>query len=216
MTQVFNRDCMEAMREFPDKFFELAIVDPPYGIGKDWKKRTRRDRPIKWRYDNHTYENRQIPPREYFKELFRVSKNQIIWGYNYFVEHLGPTNYLIVWDKKSSSNNVFKYSKCEIAYTSFKIPCDIIRVEWDGSRMGKERGTEKIHPHQRPVELHRQLLCKYAKPGDKILDTHLGSGSSRIAADQMGFDFWGYELDKDYFEASVKRFNQYKAQTVLF
>lgn len=216
MTEAFNEDCMVGMARYPDKHFDLAIVDPPYGIGEDWKKRTRSDRPIKRRYDSNTYKNGQIPTAEYFEELFRVSKNQIIWGYNYFVEHLGPTNYLIVWDKKSSSNDVFKYSKCEIAFTSFRVPCDIIRVEWHGSRMGKETGTEKIHPHQRPIELHRQLLSRYAGEGDKIIDTHLGSGSSRIAADQMGFDFTGFELDKDYFDASVKRFNQYKAQQVLF
>jgi site-specific DNA-methyltransferase (adenine-specific) len=213
-SEVFNMDCMEGMKGFPDKYFDLGILDPPFGIGEDWKKRTRSKRLSKTFVGK--YKNDKIPSKRYFTEVDRVCKNVIIFGYNYFVKHLGPTNYLIIWDKLSSNNGVFKYSKCEIAYTTFKVPCDIIRVEWDGSRMGKETGATKIHPHQRPIELHKILLNRYAKSGNKILDTHLGSGSSRIAAHEMGFDFTGYEIDKDYFEAQEKRFQQYKAQLKLF
>lgn len=208
ISEAHNIDCMIGMKDTPDKFYDLAIVDPPYGIGEDWKKRSYKTRK---RY-NTSYNNESIPDKKYFDELNRVSRNRIIWGFNYFVEHLGPTNNLIVWDKKVSWNNSFRYSMCEIAFASFSIPCDLIRVEWDGARMGKETGTEKIHPHQRPIELHRILLSRYAKPGDRILDTHLGSGSSRIAAYDMGFHFTGYEIDPDYFAAAEKRFANHKAQ----
>lgn len=181
-----------------------------------WKKRTRKDRPIRNQYDGSTYDNKQIPTEEYFDELFRVSVNQIIWGYNYFTDILGPTNYLLIWDKMSASNNFFKYSKCEIAWTSFKIPCDIIRVPWDGSRMGEETGQKKIHPHQRPIKLYKKLLSKYAMAGHRILDTHLGSGSSRIAAYDMGFDFTAFEKDKMHYDDQERRFNTHISQQKLF
>lgn len=214
MLTITNEDNMVMMARYPDKHFDLAIVDPPYGIGPDWKKRKRSGRILQSYGGNYT--NKQIPSKEYFTELMRVSKNQIIFGYNYFVEHLGPTNNLIVWDKESSNNNVFRYSKCEIAFSSFKIPCDIVRCQWDGSRMGKETGLKKIHPHQRPVELHKILLSKFAKKGDKILDTHLGSGSIAIACHDYGFDLTACELDKDYYDAAMKRINNHMAQTKLF
>lgn len=201
MTQVFNRNCMEAMREFPDKFFELAIVDPPYGIGEKLVNGGTWARERKSEYSEWD----KVPNPEYFNELFRVSEHQIIWGGNYF--DLPPCRCFIVWDKPQM--RIPTMADCEFAWTSFDSVAKIASIL-------QEKGKERIHLAQKPIALYKWLLKNYAKPGDKILDTHLGSGSSRIAADQMGFDFWGYELDKDYFEASVKRFNQYKAQTVLF
>ncbi len=207
--ELLNIDCMELLRGTKDKAYSLAIVDPPYGIGKDWNKRSWKTRKA---YDTQSYDNSKIPDKEYFDELFRVSKNQIIWGYNYFVEHLGPTNNLIIWDKLSAPNNVLKYSRCEIAYTSFAVPCDLIRVEWDGARMGKETGVEKIHPHQRPIELHKKLLSRYANPGDKILDTHAGSFSLGLACHDYNFACTATEIDPDYFNAACKRLKQHTAQ----
>lgn len=200
MTQVFNRDCMEAMKEFPDKFFELAIVDPEFGIGIGKSPRLVTDKGLKAK----SWDDRPIDPT-YFTELFRVSKNQVIWGGNYY--SLPANQHCIIWDKMQPET--LSFGMFDYAWTSF-----------DGSnkifRQSVQIEKDKVHPTQKPIALYKWLLKNYAKEGDKILDTHLGSGSSRIAADQMGFDFWGYELDKDYFEASVKRFNQYKAQTVLF
>lgn len=192
---------MEAMREFPDKFFELAIVDPPYGIGEKLVNGGTWARERKSEYSEWD----KVPNPEYFNELFRVSEHQIIWGGNYF--DLPPCRCFIVWDKPQM--RIPTMADCEFAWTSFDSVAKIASIL-------QEKGKERIHLAQKPIALYKWLLKNYAKPGDKILDTHLGSGSSRIAADQMGFDFWGYELDKDYFEASVKRFNQYKAQTVLF
>lgn len=209
ISHVENIDCMEFMARYPDKFFELAIVDPPYGIGQDWKKRTdNRDR-----YKDTTYKNNEKPGESYFKELKRVSENQIIWGYNYFTEFLGSTNYLIFWDKVT--NGSF-YSEGEIAYSSKKIPLKIFRYPWDGYRMGEETGQKKIHPHQKPIGLYKLTLDGYAKPGDKILDTHMGSQSSRIAAHQMGFDYYGTEIDPDYFRDGCARYEKEAAQGMLF
>lgn len=203
ISEVYNMDCMEYMKSIPDKFFDLAVVDPPYGIGKDWKKRNKGAK-----YIETSYDNKHIPSKSYFEELKRVSKNQIVWGYNYFTKFLGDTNYLIVWDKMSNNNQVFKYSKAEIAFSSKKIPMNLVSIPWDGYRMGKETGQKKIHPHQKPIALYVWIFQNYANSGDKILDTHLGSGSSRIAAYKMGFDFYATEIDKYYFEAQEKRFKE--------
>lgn len=203
ISEVYNMDCMEYMKSIPDKFFELAVVDPPYGIGEDWKKRNKGPS-----FKETTYKNDSIPSQEYFNQLFRISKDVIIWGYNYFTNILGSTNYLIIWDKVSNNNTVFKYSKAEIAFTTKRIPANFVSIPWDGYRMGKETGQKKIHPHQKPIELYAWLFDNYAKPGDKIFDSHLGSGSSRIAAYKMGFDFYGTEIDKDYFDAMERRFKE--------
>jgi site-specific DNA-methyltransferase (adenine-specific) len=209
-----HEDCMTMMSRYPDKHFDLAITDPPYGIGEEWKKRN-------WKkYRGHgfletTYKNEKTPGRDYFDELFRVSKNQIIWGYNYFTDILGPTNYLIVWDKVSSNNNVVLYSGAEIAYTSIKRPIRVISVQWDGYKMGRETGQGKIHPHQKPVLLYEKLLLKYAKGGDKILDTHMGSGSIAIACHNMGFDLTACEIDETYFNAALERIKKHTAQHTL-
>jgi site-specific DNA-methyltransferase (adenine-specific) len=208
--EITNEDCADLMFRYPDKHFDLAICDPPYGIGEDWKKRHKCQR-----FKDTTYKNDRIPDKKYFQELFRVSGEQIIFGYNYFTNILGPTNYLIVWDKMSNNNEVFSYSQGEIAYTSIRKPLQIIPVSWDGCRMGKETGIKKIHPHQKPVELYKRLLGKYARPGWKILDTHLGSGSIAVACLDMGYDLTACEIDKDYYEAAMERIKIHQAQGVL-
>ena len=202
MTQVFNMDCMEGMAKYPDKYFELAIVDPPYGInrgktfgGKDWKIYDRKE------WDSST------PDENYFTELFRVSKHQIIWGANYFTQYLPASMGWVFWDKGQN----LTMSDGEMAFTSFNKA--LRRVIINRCKIGEHGGF--MHPTQKPVALYEWLLTNYAKEGDKILDTHLGSGSSRIAADKLGFDFTGFELDKDYFEAQEKRFQQHKQQLVL-
>jgi site-specific DNA-methyltransferase (adenine-specific) len=205
---------MEAMKEFPDKYFELAIVDPPYGIGEHGQRMNNSElwknpKPIK--YKKIDWDN-QPPSKDYFKELCRVSKNQIIWGANHFIENIPNSNSScwIVWDKKTSGD----FADCELAWSSFLTSVRLFEWLWSGFR--KQKPEDRIHPTQKPVALYKWLLTNYAKQGDKILDTHLGSGSSRIAAYDMGFDFWGYELDTEYFEAQEKRFNNFKMQGKLF
>lgn len=197
---------MEAMKGFPDKFFDLAIVDPPYGLGKlittggTWAaKLTANDH--KW----------DIKPNEaYFNELFRVSKFQIIWGANYFT--LPPVRGFIVWDKKLTDN--WTLAMAEFAWTNFDKPSKIYRGSTDNS----SRGIERIHICQKPIRLYKWLLHNYAKQGDKILDTHGGSMSSVIACLDMGFDIWCYEIDPDpdYYQAGKKRIQQYQSQNKLF
>ena len=211
LNNIYNMDCMEGMKLFPDKYFELAIVDPPYGIGQDWKKRNNCNR-----FSETTYKNNTIPDEQYFEELKRVSKDQIVWGYNYYTKFLGSTNYLIVWDKVSNNNQVFHYSKAEIAYTTKRIPCNLVSIPWDGYRMGKETGIKKIHPHQKPIELYQWLLKNYANKGDKILDTHVGSASSLIAYHQAGYEYIGFEIDTEYYTAAKTRLDTAKSQTTIF
>jgi site-specific DNA-methyltransferase (adenine-specific) len=201
---VTNEDNMVMMSRYPDKFFDLAVVDPPYGLGK--KLTDGGGKHLKFK--NHKeIQNWDVKPNdEYFTELFRVSKNQIIWGGNYF--ELGPCRGFIIWDKQQPAPN---FSACEFAWTSIDGVSKMFRY-----RMAGCFGEVKIHPTQKPVDLYKFLLHHFAVPGDKILDTHLGSQSSRIAAYDMGFDFYGCELDKDYFEAGCKRFNQHIAQLTIF
>jgi site-specific DNA-methyltransferase (adenine-specific) len=203
ISQVTNEDCMELMSRYPDKYFELAIVDPPYGI--DIEQRIFKD-DKKW--------DTEIPTKEYFDQLFRVSKNQIIWGGNYFIQHLYPTKCFLTWDKKITDTHTF--SMVEFAWTSFNTCAKTFYSPPPGHRGFYKIDGVRIHPTQKPVDLYKWLLKNYASDGDKILDTHLGSGSSRIAADKMGFDFYACELDRDYFEAQEKRFKEYKSQLILF
>lgn len=205
ISQVENRDCMEAMKEFPDKFFDLAIVDPPYGIGVNHNMGRRKGdkpsefKPAKW--------DKEPPPAAYFSELIRISKNQIVWGANHFISRMPfDSSCWLMWDKGFSED--VSFAQFEMAWTSFDSVCK----KFDKPSIQNDR----IHPTQKPVILYRWVLKNYAKEGNKILDTHLGSGSSRIAAHDMGFDFWGYELDKDYFEAQEKRFKQHTAQLKMF
>ncbi len=207
ISEVFNMDCMQGMKQYPDNYFELAIVDPCYGIGRDGQKKSTGKHGGRKEYKFEGWDSKP-PSKNYFNELFRVSKNQIIWGGNYFTKFLPASMGWVFWDKGQRIKN----SDGELAFTSFS--CALRVVEYNRCEIQKIGGA--IHPTQKPVALYRWLLQNYAKKGDKILDTHLGSGSSRIAANMEGFDFVGYELDKDYFDSSCKRFYEYKLQQKLW
>jgi len=189
ISEVTNEDCMVMMGRYPDKFFDLAIVDPPYGWGK-----------LKGRNVNGDSEWNISPTKEYFDELTRVSANQIIWGGNYF--GLPANRHFIIWDKKQP---IDQFARCEYAWSSMERNATVFEYTYFGN---VNSDPNRFHPTQKPIALYSWLLTNYAKKGDNILDTHLGSGSSRIAAYKLGFDFWGCEIDKDYFDASEKRFKQ--------
>jgi len=194
---ITNEDNMELMARYEDNHFDLALVDPPYGLDKS---STNGSGKLKKRALNRLNTDWDIAPNEeYFKELVRVSKNQIIWGGNYFT--LPPTRCVICWDKKQMMPT---FSRWEMAWTSFYKPAKIFSF--------CNADKNKIHPTQKPVKLYEWLLMNYAKEGDKILDTHLGSGSIAIACHNLGYDLTACELDKDYYKASLKRINQHKAQ----
>ena len=198
--KIHNQDCLEAMKLMKDNQFDLAIVDPPYGIdinssgrlghyggkGKSWDSK--------------------IPSQEYFKELERVSKNQIIWGGNYF--YLKPTRCFLIWDKQQPQN--VSFASCELAWTSFDQSAKTFYMR------PQNADNIRIHPTQKPVKLYEWLLMNYAKEGDKILDTHLGSGSISIACHNLGYDLTGYELDKEYYDNAIKRIKNHQAQTRIF
>jgi site-specific DNA-methyltransferase (adenine-specific) len=202
---VYNMDCMIGMKEYPDKYFDLAVVDPPYGIGMDGGNVGYNG------YNNFTKKNwdKETPTVEYFMELWRVSKNRIIWGGNYF--DLPATRCYLVWDKGEGFYNR-TYAECELAWTSFD--ANTQKVKRDPLAKGDYKG--KIHPCQKPIFLYDFIFQKFAELGQRILDTHLGSGSSRIAANKVGLDFVGFEIDKDYFLAQEERFKIYKMQLKLF
>ena len=194
---ITNEDNMELMARYEDNYFDLAIVDPPYGIGIS-------SNPVRQKHNKKKWDN-NIPKKEYFNELFRVSKNQIIWGGNYF--DLPPTQGFFIWDKKQPHD--FSLAMCEYAWSSLQKPAKM----WSLSVL-KEKG--KIHPTQKPVELYEWLLLNNAKEGDKILDTHLGSGSIAKACHNLGYDLTACELDKEYYDAAIKRIDQHKAQIRMF
>ena len=205
---IYNQDCMEAMKEMSDNQFDLAIIDPPYGIGASEMtmgngKNKKYKKGKKW--DNET------PTQEYFNEIQRVSKNQIIWGGNYFADKLKPTRCYIFWDK--GINGDCDFADGELAWCSFDKVLRKATVRYKGF-LGAD--NIRIHPTQKPVKLYEWLLMNYAKEGDKILDTHLGSGSIAIACHNLSYDFTGYEIDKEYFEAAQKRINIHKKQKRLF
>src|SRR5690554_122111 len=200
-SEAFLMDCMEGMKNTPDNYYDLAVVDPPYGININ--PNMGRKKGQKKRHNEINWDN-EIPPQEYFDELFRVSKNQIIWGGNYFP--LPPTKHFIFWDKMNPEG--LSFSDGEMAWTSFN------RAIRKWCRRNAIDG--KIHPTQKPIELYDWIFANDAKQNDKILDTHLGSGSSRIAAHKAKLDFTGYEIDAEYFEAQEKRFQIFTAQGTLF
>ena len=211
ISEVYNMDCVAGMRQYPDKYFDLAIVDPPYGIGAggtNFKNGTSKNKTIDFRDEDW---DKKIPPAEYWKELFRVSENQIVWGGNYMTEYLPPKSCWLFWDKGTGNNS---YADGELAWTSFDGAMRKITKSWVGANA--KDGLERIYPTQKPIYLYDWILNRYAKPNDLILDTHLGSGSSRIAAYRNGFDFVGFELDKDYFESQEKRFKTELMQPRLF
>lgn len=203
--EVTNEDCMEFMARYPDKYFDLAVVDPPYGIGVNHNMGRRKGckrsayKPAMWDID--------APSVDYFNELFRISKDQIIWGANHFISRM-PLNSScwLMWDKGFSEDVTF--AQFELAWTSLNGTC---------KKFDKHPSQQhRIHPTQKPVKLYSWIFHNYAKPGMKILDTHLGSGSSRIAAHKAGLDFYACELDKEYFDAQEKRFKDYASQLTLF
>ena len=219
----FNMDCLEAMRQMEDNAFDLAVVDPPYGIGvqsmnftKSGPRVVARNIAAKRRDYRRTDEWDIKPPQEYFDELFRVSQKQIIWGGNYF--QLPPSKGFLIWDKRGMEEMSNDFADCELAWLSPGLGvARVFRFVWNGMLQGDMKNKEeRFHPTQKPVALYKWILSKYAKPGDKILDTHLGSGSSRIAAYDLGFDFVGYEIDKVYFDKQEERFAKHTAQLDLF
>ena len=196
---LYNCDCMEFMKDIPNNYYDLAIVDPPYGIGIS-------SNPVRQAHEVKKWDN-AIPKKEYFDELFRISKNQIIWGGNYFIEYLKNSQNYIIWDKKQPED--FSLAMCEFAWSSFKSPAKIFRRS-----VLQERN--KIHPTQKPIELYKWILRIYAKENDKIIDTHLGSGSIACAIHEWGGELDACELDKDYFDNAVKRVREYVRQQRLF
>ena len=206
MITITREDNMNLMARYPDNYFDLAIVDPPYGI----LNKTKRGGDHKFNMDEYSQWDVK-PDDEYFNELFRVSKNQIIWGGNYFGQLWARSPYnkgFIIWDK-NQPETLNNFSMAEMAWSSLDKPSKIFRFS-------VRKNRNKIHPTQKPVKLYDWLLHNYAKPNDLILDTHLGSGSSRIAAYKGGFNFVGFEIDCDYFNAQEKRFNEFKSQLRLF
>tara|TARA_R100001594_G_scaffold20079_3_gene38923 strand:+ start:4881 stop:5519 length:639 start_codon:yes stop_codon:yes gene_type:complete len=205
-----NKDCMEALEKMQDNQFDLAIVDPPYGLGISGQKENKKGKKSDRKFHKEKEWDNEIPSKEYFTQLQRVSNNQIIWGANYFVEHLTKgTKGWIVWDKKQYGLTM---SDCELAYSSFQKPTRVFLQ----NRVILQQEGNTIHPTQKPVKLYEWLLMNYAKEGDKILDTHFGSGSIAIACHNLGFELEAYELDKEYFEAAKKRLKQHQQQMKLF
>lgn len=203
---ITNEDNMLLMTRYPDNYFDLAIVDPPYGIGhsllsgeKRGSKFVRTEKHVEWDI---------IPKKEYFEQLFRVSKNQIVWGGNYFLDYLSATRGMLIWDKIQ----IFSGADFEFAWTSFDTSAKAFRM----SRIEAYGNINKIHPTEKPVDLYKFCLDKFAKEGDKILDTHLGSGSIAIACHDYGFYLTACELDKEYFDKAMQRINNHVAQQKLF
>ena len=216
MINLHNIDCMTALKEMQDNQFDLAIVDPPYGIGEDGAKNHTRNKLTKATLYTPKQWDSSVPQKEYFIELKRVNKNVIIWGANHFIENVPNANSSswVIWDKQNGNSD---FADCEMAYTSYKSAVRKYVFRWAGMLQGDMKNKEvRIHPTQKPVKLYEWLLMNYAKEGDKILDTHLGSGSIAIACHNLGFDLEGYELDKEYFDAAKKRLEQHQAQKRLF
>jgi len=214
---VYNEDCVEGLKRFSDNHFDLAIVDPPYGLnisalsnygesgGTDKRWNTNKKdfyKPKEW--------DKNIPTAEYFEQLKRVSKNQIVWGWNYYVSYFNDCPSYIVWNKEASGN----YSDCEMAWCSIKGTNKIFKWLWNGFR--KQQPEERIHPTQKPVALYDWILEQFGSDANLILDTHVGSGSSRIATAKVGKQYVGFEIDKDYYEAQEKRFKDFVSQLRMF
>jgi len=208
--KIYNEDCLNAMKSMKDNQFDLAIVDPPYGLGDRLVKGGAKGgmRTLQNLADDKvTTWDDEIPKPKYFTELQRVSKNQIIWGGNYFLDYLGKTDGFIVWDKMNGTNPM---ADAELAWQNVKGTTRMFRWHhFSGER------TKKIHPTQKPVKLYEWLLMNYAKEGDKILDTHLGSGSIALACHNLGFNLEGYELDKEYYDNAIKRIKNHQSQLRL-
>lgn len=218
MSDFINADCMEHLKKYPDKHFDLAIVDPVYGdVTKGgYMTHNRGQRIGTGKADQKGYHaslwSQEKTGEDYFRELFRVSKNQVVWGGNYFADVLPPSQGWIVWDKQHPES--ISFADCELAWTSFDRATRIFRFMWNGMLQGDMKNKEdRIHPTQKPVALYKWVLSKYANKGDLILDTHVGSGSSLIACDRLGFEYVGYEIDPVYYEKAKARIAEETAQT---
>jgi site-specific DNA-methyltransferase (adenine-specific) len=223
LNKIYLMDCMQGMKQFPDKYFELAIVDPPYFSGPE--KRLFYGKKVSSIGVKRLYKKSSmwhIPTADYFNELERVSKKYIVWGCNYYNYKFNSGR--IVWDKVNDSSD---YSDCELAATNIFNHTRIFRFMWngmlqgslsDGSKMegNKAKNEKRIHPTQKPIQLYKWLLKNYAKPSDKILDTHGGSFSSVIACLEMGFEYIAFEIDEEYYKNGLKRIDQYKSQLKIF
>lgn len=212
----YNMDCVEGMKQFPDKFFDLAIVDPPYGIGQSGKQNKSRCKlAVSKDYKPYYGDDKNSPDECYFTELFRVSKNQVIFGANHFISKIPyDSSCWVVWDKINGDTD---FADCELAWTSF--PCAVRKFEyrWQGMLQGNMKNKEiRIHPNQKPIALYTWILNKFANAGDKILDTHVGSASSLIACHELNFEYVGFEIDPYYFKKASERLSEVKAQCSLF
>lgn len=216
----YNADCMEAMKEFPDNFFDIAVVDTVYGgvtqggymykCGGRWIGGGEARFKL---YDKDIWLQEKTDA-DYFEELFRVSKNQIIWGGNYFADVLPVSQGWRVWDKLRAEG--VTYADCELAWTSFDRATRIFRFKWDGMLQGDMKNKEaRIHPTQKPIHLYNYIIKNYIQPGDKVLDTHVGSASSLIAYHRAGLDYWGFEISPNYYRDAKKRLDDEKAQLSL-
>jgi site-specific DNA-methyltransferase (adenine-specific) len=204
------------MKRYPDKYFDLAIVDPPYGIGEDGSKNKSRGKLAKAKdYKGFSGNDKEPPNKEYFDQLFRVSKNQVIFGANHFISKIPfDSSCWLVWDKDNLGTD---FADCELAWTSFKTATRIFVYKWNGFlQKDMKNKEERIHPTQKPVALYDWILKNYAKDKYKILDTHLGSGSSRISANKAGLYFVGCEIDKHYFDLQEERYNKFTSQLNFF
>lgn len=219
----YNMDCMEGMKQFPDGYFDLAIVDPPYGIGVMTMTYTKEGADRKYGYmaaHRKDYKRQQEwdikPSKEYFDELFRVAKRKIVWGGNYFADMLPPSKSFVVWDKRCNDAMRNSFADCEYAWSDYGV-ARMFRFVWNGMIQGDMKNKEeRFHPTQKPVALYEWILNNYAKPGDKILDTHVGSASSLIACHNLGFDYVGFELDPEYYKSATDRLEQVKSQMSVF
>ena len=202
INKIHNQDCLEAMKLMQDNQYDLAIVDPPYGL-----ERFKKGGSVVNKYgDEKKHWNNIKPKKEYFTELFRISKKQIIWGANNF--NLPTSEYFVIWQKGNALD--FSFAMVEMAWTNIKKPAKLFK------HLHVQNKDKRIHPTQKPVKLYEWLLINYAKEGDKILDTHLGSGSIAIACHNLGYDLTGYELDKEYYDNAIKRIKNHQAQTRIF
>ena len=205
---VYNEDCVEGLKRFSDNYFDLAIVDPPYGIGASSVKFINgTSKTVKPYYKENCWDTER-PTEEYFNELKRVSKNQIVWGGNYFADYLGAFRCFICWDKTIHGNS---YADCELAWTSFDKVARYYR-----KNIAQVNSEGRIHPTQKPITLYDFVLKEFAEEGNLILDTHVGSGSSRIACAKAGLNFTGFEIDTDHYEAQEKRFKDFVSQLRMF
>ena len=208
---ITQEDNMELMARYPDNYFDLAIVDPPYGIGANKMTLGNGKRKV---FRGSEDWDAKPPSQDYFLELFRVSKNQVIWGANHFIEQFCKNSSCwIFWDKGTGSND---FADGELAWASFSKTVRKYKHSWVGANAKEKNEQDRIHPTQKPRQLYNWILDNYAKEGDKILDTHLGSGSIAIACHNRGFELTACELDKEYYDASIKRFKQQTAQQTLF